>query len=325
MRHGFGGYDTAVVVAERVRQVRPRLRLLLVFPLQQRVNQCHTHILAVLHLAEISGTRVVVHVHGYLVHAGQRVQHNHIRFGKCHLRCIKNKRVFEPLILVLVCKTLLLHARHIEYVHHRHRLLQGLHLGVVVAEFLLHIVGQAQFGGRNQYKMRTLVAAHCLDERMDGASVFQVAAQTDSQVVEASEFAAYCQQVGHSLRRVAVSAIARIDDGNAAVLACHTWGTLFVVAHGDDVGKRRDDAHRIGYRLALAHRTRPGVGEAQHVAAEFHHSGCKTQSGTGTRLIEKRCQLLAAASVSVLGGVGNDVQRTIDNAINLRCGQIGRV
>ena len=86
--------------------------------------------------------------------------------------------------------------------------------------------------------MCSLVAAHRLDERMDGTTVLEVATQTDGQVVETTEFATDSKQVGHRLRGVRVSAVACVDNRDTTELACHTRGTLFVVAHGDDVGKR---------------------------------------------------------------------------------------
>ena len=63
-----------------------------------------------------------------------------------------------------------------------------------------HVVGQAQLFGRNQDDLHPLVARQRLDERMNRAAEFQVAAETDGQMVEAAFLALDGQQVGQRLR-----------------------------------------------------------------------------------------------------------------------------
>src|SRR5699024_11477065 len=50
---------------------------------QQRHNQSHAHVYAVLCLLKVSGTGIVVHVQRDLVDAGQRMQHRHVGGGQC--------------------------------------------------------------------------------------------------------------------------------------------------------------------------------------------------------------------------------------------------
>ena len=87
----FGNRDTAGVPARRTRCLGGALcgKSLLGQraggrQAQQRQDQCHTHIHAVLRLLKIGGARVVVNRQRDLIYAGQRVQHRHVRFAQRH-------------------------------------------------------------------------------------------------------------------------------------------------------------------------------------------------------------------------------------------------
>ena len=171
--------------------------------------------------------------------------------------------------------------------------------------------------------MYSLVTAHGFDEGMDGTTVLEVAAQADSEVVEASEFAAYGKQVGHGLRGVAVSAVACVDDGDTAELAGNAWSALFVVPHGDDVGECADYAYCVGHCLALAHGRRTRITKAQYLSAQLHHCGSKTEAGTCTGFVEKSGQFFALACLGILLGMLDNVQRTQDDLLHLLSGEVG--
>ena len=49
---------------------------------------------------------------------------------------------------------------------------------------------------------------------MDGAAEFQIAAQTDGQVIEAAFLAMDGQEIGEGLGRVIVPSVAGVDDGD---------------------------------------------------------------------------------------------------------------
>ena len=64
-----------------------------------------------------------------------------------------------------------------------------------------------------------------------------------------------------------MTAITSVDDRNTAILASYTRGTLFVVTHSDDVGKRADYTNGVGYGLTFAHTTTLGIGETKYITA----------------------------------------------------------
>ena len=144
---------------------------------------------------------------------------------------------------------------------------------------------------------------------MDRAAEFQVAAEPDRHVVEAAFFALDRQQVRKSLRRMGMAAVTGVDDRNARILRSYERRALLEVTHGDDIGKATDHTYRVGHRLALGHRRRVGVGEADDLSPEFEHRRGKTQARTGRRLVKERSQLLALARLAVFGAVGDDVLR----------------
>ena len=87
---------------------------------------------------------------------------------------------------------------------------------------------------------------------MDRAPEFEVAAETDGQMVQPPLALANGHQVDHGLAGVGVSAIPCIDDGNACIHRCTQRRTLFGVAHGNDVGIVAHDAGGVRNGLALA-------------------------------------------------------------------------
>ena len=66
---------------------------------------------------------------------------------------------------------------------------------------------------------------------MNRASEFKVAAKTDGESVEASLFELYRDKVGKSLRRVVMSAVARVYDRNLRAHCRRKSRALFGVAH----------------------------------------------------------------------------------------------
>ena len=59
-----------------------------------------------------------------------------------------------------------------------------------------------------------------------------------------------------------MTAVAGIDNRDAAELTRHTRCALFVVPHSDDIRESAYHAHCVGYRLTFAHRGRTGIAEA---------------------------------------------------------------
>ena len=160
---------------------------------------------------------------------------------------------------------------------------------------------------------------------MHGASVEQVAAESDSQTVEMPEFALYGEQVGESLRRVAVAAVAGIDNRYARYARSDERRTLDVMTHGDDVGEAADHAHGVFDGLALAHRRIAGVGEPEYVAAQFHHRGGETQPRAGTRFVEQGGEFAPLATLGIAVAVGYYVFGESDDVGGLFRSEVCRV
>ena len=247
----------------------------IVLPFVELDDQRLTHELAVLHLAEIGRPRVGVDFGQDLVDPGQGMQDGHLFLGQRHPGRIQHKTVLDPVEFVLVQETLLLHARHVEHVQFGHDLFHRLHLAVgdagAFADVVLDVVGKLELLGRDQHDLDVLVAGQGLDQGMDGATEAQVAAETDRDPVDVSQFALDGQQVGQGLRRVAVAAVAGVDDGDGRHFGGIELRAFDVVTHRDEFGEAADHAHRVLYRLALAHGRTAGVGETEHVAAQLHH------------------------------------------------------
>ena len=316
-----GVEDRFLVLRHPVRRV--------VLPFHQAHDQRHAHELAVLHLAEIGRARVVVHLGQDLVDARQRVQHGHLLLGERHAAGVQHEAVLHPVEFVLVQEALLLHARHIEHVQLRDGLVEVVGLAVghahLVADILLDVVRQAQLVRGDQHDLDALVARQGLDQGVDGPAEAEVAAESDGDAVDVPEFPLDRQEVRQGLRRVAVGAVAGVDDGHGRYFRGIELGTLDVVAHGDDVGEAAHHADGVLHGLALAHRSVLGVGETEHVAAQLHHRGGETQPRAGAGLIEERSELLVGHAALVAFAVRDDVFGQRDDLVDLLLGEVGGV
>ena len=107
---------------------------------QQGHDQCHADVNAVLHLLKVSGTGVIVHIQCDLVHAGQGMQHSHIRLCKAHLFLGEDVAVLQADVVLLVEEALALHAGHVEDVELGHDGGEVGLLGVLQALGLEHVL-----------------------------------------------------------------------------------------------------------------------------------------------------------------------------------------
>ena len=106
-----------------------------------------------------------------------------------------------------------------------------------------------------------------------------------------------------------MAAVARIDDRNPCILRRDQRSALLEMAHRYDVRKATDDAYRVGHRLALGDRRRPGVRESDDFAAQLQHRRRETEPRAGRGFVEQRRQLLALAGLAVSRAVGYDFLR----------------
>ena len=160
---------------------------------------------------------------------------------------------------------------------------------------------------------------------MDGPAEAEVTAETDGDAVDMAEFPLDREEVRQGLRRVAVGAVAGVDDRHGRYFRGVKLRTLDVVAHGDDVGEAADHADGILHALTLGDGTAPGIGEAEHVAAEFHHGGGETQPRTGTGLVKEGRKFLMRHAALVTFAVGDDILGQRDDFVDLGLGEVGRV
>ncbi len=155
---------------------------------------------------------------------------------------------------------------------------------------------------------------------MHGASEGQVAAQSDGQIVDASEARLQRGQIGERLRRMHVAAIAGVDDGHGGGAGRDQRSSLLGVANRDHINIIGNGLQRIGDGLALGDGGQLGSGEADHLAAEPEHGGFEAQTGSGAGLIKQSGEHPAFAGVRHLFAMGIDVLRLMQQLLNLMNG-----
>ena len=154
---------------------------------------------------------------------------------------------------------------------------------------------------------------------------FKIAAEADGQVVEPSLFTVYREQVGEGLGRVAVTAVARIDDGYRGVHCRHERRPLLRVAHGDDVGVAGYDLRGIRYALSFGSRGALSLGKAEHAAAQLKHRRLKAETGPCGRLKKQGRELLALALLAVFCGGGYNIVGSCDKLLYLGRGKLRNI
>ena len=151
---------------------------------------------------------------------------------------------------------------------------------------------------------------------MDGATVLEVAAKADGNMVKATQLTLDGKEVGKRLGGVVVTAVARVDHGNGRVAGGHEGRTLLEVAHRDYVSVAADDLGGVRHALPLGRGGRARVGKAQHLAAKLVHRGLEGQTRTGGRLEKQGGKLFAVAGLGVLAGVRDDVLGNLYKLVN---------
>ena len=154
------------------------------------------------------------------------------------------------------------------------------------------------------------------------SAIFQVAAEAHGKVAKSSLFAVDGQKVCQRLGGMAVTAVARVDDGNACIGRRHIGCALLGVTHGDNIGVAADNLGGIGNALALGCRRGGCLGKADDASAQLQHRRLKAETRASGRLKEQRCQLFAAASLAVLFGRCNNILGNRDQLLDLGGGQI---
>ena len=304
----LGGYDAAGVVADKVGAIFAVLGGSLAVLLGKKLeNERHSHIFCVKYLLEVARAGILIDCRGDLVDSGQRVKDDEIALCGLELCHIKYVAVLEAKIFLLACETLMLDAGHIEHVELGHDL--GHRLGLVILHavcldgLVLYVLGELQFLRGDKHDLDTGVSRKRLNERMNRSAVLEVAAEADGEAVEFMLMSADGAEVGKSLGRVAMRAVARVDNGDRSILRRNVSRAREGMAHCDDVGIAGNDASGIGYALALRRGRVSARLETENASAELEHCRLERKAGSGRGLEEEGRDLLAVASGRVLRGI----------------------
>ena len=296
---------------------------------KQFEDERHTDDFTTEHLGKVSSARVVVHSDRDFVDARQRMQDVHIRLCKLQLLWSQDVAVLQAQVFLFAGKTFPLDTGHVQDVQFRHRLIQTLHLGVrdllFVQDLFLNIIRYCQFLWRDQHKADAGVAGEGKDERMNGASEFQVAAQTDGQVVQVTLQAVNGHQVGQCLGRMLVTAVARIDDRNRGIHRSDHRRTFLWMTHGSDVCKAADDTDGVSNAFTFSSGGRICRRKTDHAAAQLQHCRLKAQSGAGAWLIEQGSQFFALADFGIFCRILDDVVSYRKQLVDFLNGKIHRI
>ena len=236
--------------------------------------------------------------------------------------------VLQANIVGLVEEPLPLHPGHVQDIQMGHGLLQAGHFPVGRAAVLEHggdIARRPQFLRGDEHELHVLIPGHGVEQGMHRAAELKVPAHAHGQAAQPALFPADGEQVGEGLGGVAVAAVPGVDEGHGQLAGGGHGRALLGVAHGNDVGVTGHGAHRVGNALPLGGGAGLGFGEAQHAAAQLQHGRLEAQAGAGAGLKEQGSQFLALHHVGVLGAVGDDVVRQIQNPVDLVNGQVGNV
>ena len=224
-----------------------------------------------MHLIEISGTGVVVHVRLDLINAGERVQHRH--GGRCLLQQLFVQLIaaFQPQVVLFVEKALLLDAGHVQHVQPGQLGFKVGGLFIVLVQrgqgLVLDVLRDAQLLRRDEHEPVALELAQRGGEGVHRPAELEVAAEADGQMIQPPLALADGHQIDHGLGGVGVAAIACIDDGHPRIHGRPQRCALLGVAHGNDVCIVAHHTGGISHRFALAGAGKLRPGKAQRLAA----------------------------------------------------------
>mmetsp|Transcript_41137 Transcript_41137/g.96717 ORF Transcript_41137/g.96717 Transcript_41137/m.96717 type:complete len:675 (+) Transcript_41137:156-2180(+) len=255
---------------------------------QDRNQQRHADIHAMLGLAEVDSARIEVAFLGDLAGAGERVHEDHVGLGLEEGLWCDLVRGLDLLVLGRVVEALALHSRHVHHVgvrNHvvyvvvlRHRDAAGLDEGD-------NFSGHLQALGRDELEL-DVVERHNLGKRVDRAPVLEVADKRYCQAVDRPNLLADGIDVEQSLGRVLAGAVASVDDGLLHLGRHASDRALLRVAQHNDVGVALHDADEVLERLALGHGRGALVVDAHDRAAEALHGRGERARGARGGFVE---------------------------------------
>ena len=217
------------------------------------------------------------------------------------------------------------HVQHIQLGNYR---LQAGNLGerhVVLLQKGPHVPGHRQLLGGDEEKADLFKLGQGLDEGVDGAAVFQVAAQAHGQPVHPPQQAGDGGQVGHGLGGVHVAAVPGVDHRHVGVEGGRLGRPLPGGAHYHHIGVAGHHLDGVLQALALGRGGGAGVGETEHRPAQAEHGRLEGEIGAGGGLIEHGSHHLAPAGVEILLRMVHDPHRLTVQRLPLRPGHIPKI
>ena len=125
------------------------------------------------------------------VDSRQRVQHSHVFFGVSHLGFVENVSVAQSQIVVFVEESFLLHAGHVQHVEiadYGNEILDfRVGAGVGGVDTVEHVLWGLELVRADQHEVHIAETAQGFDQGVYGTTEGKIAAQTDGQIVHATE------------------------------------------------------------------------------------------------------------------------------------------
>ena len=170
----------------------------------------------------------------------------------------KNIAVLQAHIVAAVGEALLLNTGHIEYVEHRHYKVQvgslGVFHGVFHYDALFDITRQSELVGRNENKCDISVSRKGGNERMNRSAEFKVSAQSYGQTVQAPLLSLDGKEVGQSLRRMVVAAVAGVYYRHIGFHGGYKRRAFTGMAHCNNIGIGAYNLDGVGDAFSLYRR-----------------------------------------------------------------------
>eukprot|EP01137_Pigoraptor_chileana_P033549 Opistho-2@24590 len=254
---------------------------------EDRCEEGHAHIQPVLHLAEISGARIVVDLGVNFVYARQRMHHNHLLLGVVE-RCWRhNKVAAHALVFFRRRKALLLHARDIENVRVCNHLVERGVLGLLNAKArqLAHnIFRHAKRRRRDIHKPHVVVCQET-DEAVSCAAVLEVADKGDHEAVDSAELFTDCVEVKQRLGRMLADTVTRVNDRHARDRGRLADTANLGMAHHNHVAVVLHATDRVVDCLSLLDAGSLDV-DIDHLPSKAQHGRLKRAVGPRRRLVK---------------------------------------
>ena len=166
--------------------------------------------------------------------------------------------------------------------------------------------------GGDEEELDALKLGQGLDEGVDGAAVFQIAAQAHRQPVHLAPQAGDGGEIGGGLSGVHVPAVAGVDHRHIGVQGGRLGRPLLGVAHDHHIGV-------AGYHLDGVLQGLPLGG------AHPQHGGLEGKVGAGGRLVEQAGHHPPPAGVHKISGVVHNLAAPLVQGIPLRPRQVSKV